>query len=86
MTTVGNALSDAFEPTCQRHDACYSLEEQTQKWCDDQFGAELTATDAGETKREPPGLAWRPASPPWAESSQPNPPARDHGWGSRAWS
>lgn len=46
--SFGSAVSGAFRPACQRHDACYRLGEQTQKWCDDQFGADLLAICSDE--------------------------------------
>lgn len=39
--SLGDSLSGAFKPACQRHDACYNLKEKTQKWCDDQFATDL---------------------------------------------
>lgn len=32
-----------FRPVCERHDACYGLEEHSQAWCDDRFHDEMTA-------------------------------------------
>ena len=30
-----------FRPACERHDACYGLEEYSQAWCDDRFLEEM---------------------------------------------
>lgn len=44
MTDVtGSALDFEFEQVCKRHDACYRLQEQTQRWCDDRMERELNA-------------------------------------------
>ena len=48
--SFGNAVSGIFKPACQRHDACYNIKEKSQKWCDDQFGNDLLAICARQSR------------------------------------
>ena len=36
-------LDGPFRPVCERHDACYGLEEYSQTWCDDRMRQEMFA-------------------------------------------
>ena len=40
---TGSALDGQFEQVCKRHDACYRLQEKTQRWCDDRMEREMDA-------------------------------------------
>ncbi len=40
---LGPVADGPFRPVCERHDACYRLNEQTQAWCDDRMRDEMYA-------------------------------------------
>ena len=43
VAAVTPLFDGPFRPACERHDACYGLEEHSQTWCDDRFRTEMTA-------------------------------------------
>jgi len=43
VSMIGPVFDGPFRPVCERHDACYRLEEKSQAWCDDRMKTEMDA-------------------------------------------
>jgi len=60
IALLGPLIDGPFGPVCQRHDACYRLQEHSQTWCDERMRTEMMdICKAGRPAGSPPGALCR---------------------------